>query len=191
MPCKKCENEKWKWGENGECQYDSKEACEKANKDKKGYKSEKKEYSYVSPLGKNTHSEYVKECESLKLSKVHKIKLTLVEALQDAEIKLRKFMREGDELYSSSGAVINKVEDAISELDKMYKELDRVNAGILEFQNIIYGYTREAERIADELGIREEDLPGYKEADKAIQESDDRISDFDARLDVMENYIKG
>ena len=31
MPCTKCDNEKWKWGENGECKYDSKEACEKAN----------------------------------------------------------------------------------------------------------------------------------------------------------------
>ena len=31
MPCTKCNNGKWKWGENGECKYDSKEACEKAN----------------------------------------------------------------------------------------------------------------------------------------------------------------
>ena len=31
MPCTKCENGKYKWGENGECKYDSKDACEKAN----------------------------------------------------------------------------------------------------------------------------------------------------------------
>tara|TARA_R110002073_G_scaffold7380_8_gene41947 strand:+ start:1619 stop:2356 length:738 start_codon:yes stop_codon:yes gene_type:complete len=31
MPCTKCDNEKWKWGESGECKYDSKDACEKAN----------------------------------------------------------------------------------------------------------------------------------------------------------------
>ena len=31
MPCTKCDNGKWKWGENGECKYDSKAACEKAN----------------------------------------------------------------------------------------------------------------------------------------------------------------
>ena len=30
MPCKQC-GKKWKWGENGECKYDSKDACEKAN----------------------------------------------------------------------------------------------------------------------------------------------------------------
>ena len=38
MPCKKC-GEKWKWGEKGECKYDSKEACEKANP--KHYDSDK------------------------------------------------------------------------------------------------------------------------------------------------------
>ena len=33
MPCTKCKEGKYKWGERGECKYDSKEACEKANKD--------------------------------------------------------------------------------------------------------------------------------------------------------------
>jgi hypothetical protein len=33
MPCKKCKDGKWKWGNTGECKYDSKEACENANKD--------------------------------------------------------------------------------------------------------------------------------------------------------------
>ena len=31
MPCKKCDNGKWKWGERGECKYISKDACEQAN----------------------------------------------------------------------------------------------------------------------------------------------------------------
>jgi hypothetical protein len=31
MPCKKCDNGKWKWGERGECKYVSKDACEQAN----------------------------------------------------------------------------------------------------------------------------------------------------------------
>ena len=34
MPCKKCENGKWKWGERGDCEYDTREACEAANPDK-------------------------------------------------------------------------------------------------------------------------------------------------------------
>ena len=31
MPCEECENNKWRWGESGECQYDSKESCQEAN----------------------------------------------------------------------------------------------------------------------------------------------------------------
>jgi hypothetical protein len=33
MPCYECENGKWKFGESGKCQYDSKTSCETANKD--------------------------------------------------------------------------------------------------------------------------------------------------------------
>ena len=33
MPCYECENGKWKFGETGKCQYDSKSDCETANKD--------------------------------------------------------------------------------------------------------------------------------------------------------------
>mgnify|MGYP003632588720 FL=1 len=31
MPCKECENGKYKWGERGECQYDTLQDCENAN----------------------------------------------------------------------------------------------------------------------------------------------------------------
>jgi|TARA_R110002020_G_scaffold9433_6_gene37082 hypothetical protein len=33
MPCYECENGKWRFGQTGDCQYDSKETCETANKD--------------------------------------------------------------------------------------------------------------------------------------------------------------
>jgi signal peptide peptidase SppA len=32
MPCTKCEDGKWKWGENGECRYESESACKDAHK---------------------------------------------------------------------------------------------------------------------------------------------------------------
>lgn len=31
MPCTPCDNGKWKWGHRGDCEYDSKEECEKAH----------------------------------------------------------------------------------------------------------------------------------------------------------------
>ena len=33
MPCTKCENGKYKWGKTGNCEYDTKQECEEANKD--------------------------------------------------------------------------------------------------------------------------------------------------------------
>ncbi len=34
MPCRQCENGKWKWGTRGDCIYDSRAECEEANKGK-------------------------------------------------------------------------------------------------------------------------------------------------------------
>ena len=31
MPCKKCDEGKYKWGETGECEYNSLKDCESAN----------------------------------------------------------------------------------------------------------------------------------------------------------------
>ena len=148
------------------------------------------------PLGKKTFADYKKaikknEVELKKLSKVHKVKFTLVGEMEDAETKLRTLIRTGDELYSDSSGVIREIEDGMAELDGLYTELEKVNRGILEFQNIIYGLTQEAEKIANDLGIREEELPGFTAADNAASDADDRISDFDARLNEMDNYIKG
>ena len=61
MPCTKCENGKYKWGKTGECKYDSKEECEKANP---------KKYSKMkpTPLGKKSYEEYDKELKEYNLS---------------------------------------------------------------------------------------------------------------------------
>lgn len=44
MPCIKCEDEKWRWGESGECQYDTLAECETANAD---YYTVETEYDYT------------------------------------------------------------------------------------------------------------------------------------------------
>ena len=61
MPCTKCKDEKYKWGESGECKYESKEACEKANP---------KNYNKMrpTPLGKKSYEEYEKELKEFNLS---------------------------------------------------------------------------------------------------------------------------
>jgi len=61
MPCTKCEDGKYKWGKTGECKYDTKEACEKANP---------KKYNKMrpTPIGKKTYEEYAKELKEFNLS---------------------------------------------------------------------------------------------------------------------------
>ena len=75
MPCTKCENGKYKWGKTGECKYDSKEECEKANP---------KKYNKMkpTPLGKKSYEEYEKELKEFNLSKVEKIELGLVDDIE-------------------------------------------------------------------------------------------------------------
>jgi len=72
MPCTKCENGKYKWGKTGECKYDSKEECEKANP---------KKYSKMkpTPLGKKSYEEYAKELKEFNLSKVEKVELGAID----------------------------------------------------------------------------------------------------------------
>ena len=47
MPCKKCKDGKYKYGNTGECKYDTKEECDKANPNKYNKMKE-----YPTPLGK-------------------------------------------------------------------------------------------------------------------------------------------
>jgi hypothetical protein len=41
MPCTKCENGKYKWGETGDCQYDTLEDCRKDHQEPEGYEEMK------------------------------------------------------------------------------------------------------------------------------------------------------
>ena len=71
MPCTKCEEGNYKWGETGECKYDTLESCESANS--------KYNKMQPTPLGKKTYEEYAKELKEFNLSKVEKIELGLVD----------------------------------------------------------------------------------------------------------------
>ena len=64
MPCKKCDEGKYKWGETGECEYNSLKECESANHK---YKMQ------PTQLGK-TYEEYAKELKEYNSSS--KIKQT-------------------------------------------------------------------------------------------------------------------
>jgi|TARA_R110001599_G_scaffold209721_1_gene406894 hypothetical protein len=74
MPCKKCKDENYKYGNTGECKYATKESCESANP---------KKYSKMNPtpLGKKTYEEYEKELKEFNLSKVERVELATIPEL--------------------------------------------------------------------------------------------------------------
>ena len=80
MPCKKCKDGKYKWGNTGECKYATKDECEKANP-----KKYSKMKNTPTPLGKKTYAEYEKELKEFNLSaepKLTKVELGLVDDIE-------------------------------------------------------------------------------------------------------------
>jgi hypothetical protein len=123
MPCTKCENGKYKWGKTGECKYDSKEECEKANP---------KKYSKMkpTPLGKKSYEEYAKELKEFNLSKVERVELALIDDIdklldnagRTVKSADKKLISANQELLSATSPVAGarlKIGDAL----KMAKEL--------------------------------------------------------------------
>ena len=122
MPCTKCENGKYKWGKTGECKYDSKEECEKANP---------KNYNKMrpTPLGK-TYEEYAKQLKEFNLSKVERVELALIDDIdklldnagRTVKSADKKLISANQELLSTTSPVAGarlKIGDAL----KMAKEL--------------------------------------------------------------------
>jgi len=126
MPCTKCENGKYKWGKTGECKYDSKEACEKANP---------KKYNKMrpTPLGK-TYEQYEKELKEFNLSKVERIDLGLVQEGEDAAKQLLDIAEELLGVKKEIQRDIKRIEGYDKEgfnlfkyVDKTIKEIEKLN----------------------------------------------------------------
>tara|TARA_R100000654_G_scaffold58201_2_gene84862 strand:+ start:4525 stop:5034 length:510 start_codon:yes stop_codon:yes gene_type:complete len=133
MPCKKCKDGKYKYGNTGECKYSTKEACEKANP---------KKYSKMkpTPLGK-TYEEYAKELKEFNLSKVERVELALVDDLvkkydnikseaDSLTLKARKAAQELDEVSSKSKSMLKEIADAQKMADNIYKSAEDLGVGL-------------------------------------------------------------
>ena len=132
MPCKKCKDGKFKYGNTGECKYDTKEECDKANPNK--YNKMKQ---YPTPLGKKTYDEYAKELKEFNLSKVEKVELGKI---QDVT-----------KLYN----VIKKAKDNMD--DDLAKAKRSAIIGDTEIQNF-NKLAGDVEKAAKELGIPTGDI---------------------------------
>jgi chromosome segregation ATPase len=86
MPCKKCKDGKYKWGNTGECKYATKDECEKANP--KNYKQMKE---YPTPLGKKTYEEYAKELKEYNLS-TQRIELGIADDVEKETLQAKEIL---------------------------------------------------------------------------------------------------
>ena len=121
MPCKKCKDENYKWGNTGECKYATKDECEKANP---------KKYSKMkpTPLGKKTYEEYEKELKEYNLSS-QRVELGIIDDLKKDVETARKQVEGAERLHKAAekdDAEINKLASEYIALeakaDKMRKE---------------------------------------------------------------------
>ena len=163
MPCKKCKDGKYKWGNTGECKYATKDECEKANP---------KKYNKMNPtpLGKKTYEEYAKELKEFNLSKVERVELAIVDDLK--------------ELISDSKRIIGLQEDGFKWGEKAEAQLKEVKKVISDAEGITRGAIRQAGNLktesdkifnklevsAKELGIKPNSIKGYDTAIKQINE---------------------
>ena len=99
MPCKKCKDGKYKWGNTGECKYATKDECEKANP---------KKYSKMkpTPLGK-TYEEYAKELKEYNLSS-QKVELGIIDDLKKDVETARKQVEGAERLHKAAEKMMLK-----------------------------------------------------------------------------------
>ena len=118
MPCKKCKDEKYKWGNTGECKYATKEACEKANP---------KKYNKMNPtpLGKKTYEEYAKELKEFNLSKVEKVELGLMQDVLKLHNKIEGFKDDMDSQLSKAKMSATKVDSEIKNFEKLAGDVEK------------------------------------------------------------------
>lgn len=129
MPCNKCENDKWRWGESGECQYDTLAECETANADYDLEESNKKRryygddehdyhFSFTKEMMKTLHDEGELEVVVEQDGNEMKILFTFDNEERKEEIVIDK---DEDKVISSMldeelDVYINKLTDSIKQL---------------------------------------------------------------------------
>ena len=117
MPCKKCKDGKYKWGNTGECKYSTKDECEKANPKK--YSDMK---NTPTPLGKKTYEEYAKELKEFNLSAEPKLEKIELGAIDDIKKKLDKNITLFDKSVNEVRGMAKKFVDLEENFNKIMDE---------------------------------------------------------------------
>ena len=152
MPCKKCKDGKYKWGNTGECKYATKDECEKANP---------KKYSKMkpTPLGK-TYEEYEKELKEFNLSKVERVELGLVDDIE-------KLVNNFKDVAKEESDVVTRIAKAISDYKPVVSNAKKL---ITKSSSII----SKVEQQAKELGIKTKDIAKFDVLKNFTERSEER-----------------
>tara|TARA_R110000823_G_scaffold170521_1_gene303099 strand:+ start:107 stop:655 length:549 start_codon:yes stop_codon:yes gene_type:complete len=153
MPCTKCEEGNYKWGETGECKYDTLDACEKANH----------KYSKMkpTPLGKKSYEEYAKELKEFNLSS-QRIELGVSDDLESSvkELKgtIKTLKKETKEMLS----FLKELRNTNKSLSKSWSNLDGTLTKAKAQEKYSATQIKKLQKAAKELGISYFDIPAVK-----------------------------
>jgi|TARA_R110002012_G_scaffold46298_3_gene122476 DNA repair exonuclease SbcCD ATPase subunit len=165
MPCTKCKDENYKWGNTGECKYATKDECEKANP---------KKYSKMkpTPLGKKTYEEYEKELKEYNLSATYRVELGLADDVE-------KLTQQAKDLIPDLDRDVKGIKEAEKNELKAYKEVDKKNAAYEKAEGKYYDLQNKMEKAKDVYNTAE------REANEAIRYQDNTLK----TIDELENRL--
>ena len=139
MPCTKCEEGNYKWGETGECKYDTLESCESANS--------KYNKMRPTPLGKKSYEEYAKELKEFNLSSQR-----FDFALDDASVLITKARDtvkfDMTDAYTEGEGLLNELEadikalgiDVPADVKKLQSELNALDKEITKYESKVKSF---------------------------------------------------
>ena len=156
MPCTKCEEGKYKWGETGKCEYATKEDCESANH----------KYSKMrpTPLGKKTYEEYAKELKEYNLSSAQRFQFNDIKTLD----------KLSSQVYTIYDAMPdrNEIEVPIINIEEYQDDIYRAEQDLESAKEVAEDAQREVDFYEEEAkGI----LPRIKEEKNNVKEANQEI----------------
>ena len=169
MPCNKCKDGKYKWGNTGECKYATKDECEKANP---------KKYNKMNPtpLGKKTYEEYAKELKEFNLSKVEKVEF----AMKDYDFYLKELAKEDKVARENAKKVFKMANDMAA----FYTTARKASVEASEIGKRADKQFEKDFKLAKELGV---DLAPFQKKRREIQKV---VSDVNKAVEIMIKKVK-
>ena len=164
MPCTKCEEGNYKWGETGECKYDTLESCESANS--------KYNKTQPTPLGKKTYEEYAKELKEYNLSKVERVELGLVDDLDKLVAKsntISKELTKDVSDYEKQDNILQKIYRNRIKVEEEFKKLQQEEDVESRRAGVYFDAMEEKKKEARDIrGKIEKDLSNLKKSAKEL-----------------------